>query len=350
MSGIYFDGQNIIRPQIRVKVDATGMTPIVLGAANTLMIFGTATGGVPNQIYTLSNAALAAQIFRSGDLLTAAQRAWGASPVSAGATVIKMIRVGAGVVLQSSYSLLAIATPVITVISIDYGAYTLGIQIKMEAATTTGKKVSIKLGTYVEVYDNLADNDAIVAAINNNSALVTAVKLTSGTPDNVVYTSLVGGTDGTITSSQWQTAFNMLLTDSANLYLPTTTDASIQALLVTVVNSASNQGHEGIVLVGGVASETVAQAIARAAAFASSRVKIAYPGMKQYNSAGAVVTESPVFTAAMIAGLNAGSDIQDPATYKFISGVGIEKVCTADELDQLDAAGVIGIEYVQNRG
>jgi len=352
MSGIYFDGQNVVRPQVRSKVDASGLTPVVLGSANVLMIFGIASGGIPNHVYTLSDPAQAKAIFRSGDLLKGAQRAWNPSPNLSGASVIKMVRIGATGIHQGEITLKSsVPTDLLKLTSLDYGVWTNSIQVKVETGSTSGLKITVNYLTTYEVYDNLATVASAVSAINALSGLVSATLILEGTLAIASYAPLTLGLDGTAVSADWQASFELAKTNPADLYTATTDTASIQALLLTVVNYMSTTGqHEARMYVGYTAGETVAQIKARALAFGSSRVLIATPGVKQYDDNGVLATEGAVFTACMIAGLRAGLPLEEPITFKYLNGVGLEVNYTPDQIDEFDQAGVCAVEAVPNKG
>ena len=82
-------GATLIQPQAFVYTDTTGLASVGLAASGVLAIIGTATGGTPNAATKYTDAATARNTFRSGDLLDAAEYAWGE-----GARTIYLTRVG----------------------------------------------------------------------------------------------------------------------------------------------------------------------------------------------------------------------------------------------------------------
>lgn len=351
MSGIYFDGLSVIRPQARARIDASGMTPIVIGSANVVMIFGEATGGAPNTVYTFSDPNQAKAVFRSGALLAGAQRAWNPSPSNAGATTIKMVRVNPATKSTIDIKDVSPAT-LVTLTSLDYGVWTASITVAVGSGSLSGKKITITYGTQIEVYDNLASMASAVTAINALSGLVSAVLVLEGTavtPSSA--TAMTGGTEGTTTNTEWQNAFELQKTEKADILCAMTPTASVYALLKTVVDFVNRQSqYPCMAFVGGVLGETIAQIGARTLAINDSVMVYCTPGVKQYNSSGAVVTESLEYTACAVAGLVAGNPVEMPVTYKYLNGLGLEKNYTDDEIDQLDQLGVCAVAFVPNKG
>lgn len=354
---VLFDGQTVIRPQARVRIDATGLNPTVLGSANVIMAFGNSTGGEPKKILSFTSPQDAAAVLRSGPLLDAIKKMWAASDELPGASTIKVVRVDPAV--KSTLNLLdAGSVTLITLNSKDWGAWTAGITVTVAAGSVSGKKITIidAADGITEVFDNLATVAAAVAAINNpttGSVLVDAISVAAGTLANIAATPLAGGTDGTTTNSEWTLGFNTLDTDPADIYQAVTSDASVQALLIAQVNLTSQNKRGGIVVMGHALGQTAAQVAAIAAVYAANpgRVVLATPGLKDFDANGAVVTlASYQSTAPRVAGIIAGLAIQRAATYKTISGLGLEKDYTQAELDTLEQSGVLSIESVQNRG
>ncbi len=354
---VLFDGQTVIRPQARVRIDATGLNPTVLGSANVIMAFGNCTGGEPKKILSYTSPQEAAAVLRSGPLLDAIKKMWSASDELPGASTIKVVRVDPAV--KSTLSLLdGAAAPLMSVTSKDWGAHTTGITVTVAAGSVSGKKITILKAAdgITEVFDNLANVAAAVAAINNSvngSSIVDAALILEGTLANVAATALAGGTDGTTTNSEWTLGFNKLDTDPADFYQAVTSDASVLALLVAQVNLTSQNKRGGIVVAGHALGQTKDQveAIAEVYAANAGRVVLASPGLKDFDANGAVVTlASYQSTAPRVAGILAGLAIQRAATYKTISGLGLELDYTQAELDSLEQNGVLAIENVQNRG
>lgn len=354
---VLFDGQTVIRPQTRVRIDAAGLNPVVLGSANVIMAFGNCEGGEPNKVLSFASPQDAIAVLRSGALLDAIKRMWAASDELPGASTIKVVRVDPA--LKSSLTLEdGAAVDLLTITSKDWGAHTTGITVTVAAGSVSGKKITIikAADNITEVFDNLATVAAAVAAINNpvtGSSIVDAALVLEGTLANISATALAGGTNGTTTNTEWTNAFTLLDSDPADIYHPATSDASVHALLVAQVNLTSQNKRGGIVVLGHALGLTKDQVSALAEVYAANqgRVVMCSPGLKDFDANGAVQTyASYASTAPKVAGIIAGLAIQRAATFKTISGLGLEKDYTQAELDDLEVNGVLSIENVQNRG
>lgn len=361
MGSIYFNGQSVIRPQAVGAINANGLTPLLPGAARTVMIFGLAVKGTPKKVYTLSNPADALAIFGSGGLLVAAQRAWSPSPNQPGASTIKMVRVDPAT--QGALTLASSAPAnLMTITSVDYGAYisnvTDGIYITVASGTSTGKKITITQGISTEVYDNLVTVAAAVAAINALSVLATATFTLEGTLANISATVLAGGTTGIASNTDWTNAFATALSNPANYYVPVTTDAAVHALLAAVVKTTCTQNKMGgQMYYGHAAGESAAAVAARVTTLNGvtgsdpSRNVLSTPGSMQYNAAGAIVGDGgSMYIAAAMAGMKAGMPLEEPLTFKYLSALGLETYWTPSDLDFFDQSGVSAVSFVPNKG
>lgn len=357
MGGVLFNGKMVIRPQARVAVDAQGLTPTVLGSANVLMAFGVATGGEPTKVLTFANPADAESVLRSGELLDSIKKSWNASQELPGASTIQVVRVNSatkGVLTLDDGA----STDLLTLISRDWGAHTTSIQVKVEAGSVSGKKITIQdlVDGVTEVFDNMATVADAVAAINNSvsgSVLVDATFVSEGTLADVAFAPLAGGTEGTSTNTEWTAAFDLLNSKPADFYHAVSSDASVHALLVAQVLLTSQNKYPGIVILGHALGQTAAQVEALAEVYAANqgRAVMCSPGLQDFDASGAVVTlASYISTAPRVAGLCCGLPIQQAPTFKTLAGLGLETDYTQAELDSLEQNGVLSLENVPNRG
>ena len=222
MKGIYFNGRRVLRPQAISKIDDSGMYGRGLGGGNTLALIGECTGGEPGKVLWFTDPANAKAILRSGELLTALQRAFDPSTF-AGAYLVGVVRVNPA--LQSSLTLKDInGIDTIDLTSVDYGIWNNQIRVRLEAGTTYGtaydvthstylgsKKVTITYGTSEEQGDDiyrksfafgLADPDATAGTFTISKATGLLTTTVVATP-NKVYLDAVAKTSpyGTILSA-----------------------------------------------------------------------------------------------------------------------------------------------------
>jgi len=172
MKGIYFNGKRYLRPQAISRIDDTGMYGRGLSGGNTIAIIGEATGGDPKKVLWFTDPSYAKSIFRSGNLLTAIQRAYDPS-TEGGAYLMAAIRVNPA--LQSSLNLKDTSGHnLITLTSVDYGAWNNQIKARVETGSkageiiapytpSTAKKVTITYGTSEDQGDNIYKKSLYVA-------------------------------------------------------------------------------------------------------------------------------------------------------------------------------------------
>jgi len=344
---------NLIQPQAVVYTDTTGLSSVGLSASGILAMIGTAESGTPNIATSYTSAADARNDFRDGNLLTAAEYAW-----AQGARQIYLTRVGAtsGTAAdrpcqQATLNLQASAVDALTVNSRGYGSWNNSIKAKVETGTSSGKKVTIQYYntstgvTTTESEDNLADASAIVGWLGNSSTLCSGTVLSGAlVPDNISYTNLAAGGDGTSpTAANWQTAIELYDEVSADLITTVTSDSAVHALLSTAVTSASNNKFERIGIVGGATGLSVGSwdtddsIINAAYDLNSDRMVYVSPGTD---------TVAPYFTAAKVAGKIAAADVATPLTHQIVTASSIETKFTSSQKDDLITYGVTAIEEV----
>jgi hypothetical protein len=126
--------------------------------------------------------------------------------------MLKLIRVIAADAVVASGAFESSATPRITFSAKQgKGVYGNNIQVKIEAGTDSGKKYTIHDNNADavlndEVYDNVAIA-SITAETFASSQLITAVVNSSAAePDNVAFTNLTSGSDGTIVDGDYEDA------------------------------------------------------------------------------------------------------------------------------------------------
>lgn len=161
------------------------------------------------------------------------------------------------------------------------GAYGNNIQVKIEAGSSSGKKYTIKdTNTDAvlpqEVYDNVA-----IASITSqtfaDSKLVDVTVLSSAAePDNASFTSLAGGSDGTVADSDYESAIALAAVENAgNFLFLDSYNATRNGYLET--HAAATQ--DKMVILCGLESDSVSAAVADVANFRDTdgRIIYAYP-------------------------------------------------------------------------
>jgi hypothetical protein len=304
-----------VQPGAYSAVDASALQGGDQPTAPFLVIVGAAFGGQPNVLQRFRDPQALKNRLRSGAGYDCARFA-----MSAGANPIGFIRAGSTIsqavlVLQN-----AGATTVVTLTSLDYGAWTNNIKVTVAAnnSITISYTDTASGITYNEVY-NLgagATNQNIADAINgkklgyNASQYVSATVGAGAAPLSVLaQTPLAGGSDGTSSALQagdWTSALAALEGEALDMIVPATGDATVHAQVQTHCDSMSVPAarKERTCVTGGVLGENVATVTARMASLTSKRTQLVYPGIVDFDNAGVLRTWDPFYAAAKIAAMH----------------------------------------------
>jgi hypothetical protein len=198
-------------------------------------------------------------------------------------------------------------------------------------------------------YIATAHLQAIVDWFNSTGeGYVTATRQTNaGTlPANIGFTYLSGGSDGTVTNTEWSNALTTLQTEDVQWVVPVSSDASIHAMVDTHCQFMSTQGRmERRAICGMAAGSSDSAAIAAAKALNSDRTSLVHLGYYDYDATGALVLQPPYMTAALIGGMASGVNPGTPLTNKSIKVRGLErKLRNPTDTDVLIEAGVLCVE------
>lgn len=441
---VFFNGRLWISPAVMSLVDDSAMRNKNLTVGNVLAVIGKSEGGAPATALRFGSPQEARAVLRSGELLTAIEKAFDPSSQTNGPSLVIGMRVNpavqAGLTLKDAGS-----NDVIVLKSTDYGLYTNDIKVKVESGSVKGKKLTAQLGNDYFSKDNIyrdafsvqytgaeatsrmsitgttltleAPNATVVATIDltvyktigqvvdriNATADFTAsvldgniekpslqaldgytdqdVKTAAVTvtanlqacidwlnsagegfldatrasgalaaPANIPFTYLTGGSDGTVTNTEWQAAFDALQAEDVRWVVPVSPLDSIHAMTDTHCAYMSNVARmERRAIVGPASGTTDSAAIDLAKAINSDRTSLVHLGFYDYNDAGELVLMEPYILAALIAGGFAGVDPGTPLTNKSIKVRGLErKLRNPTDTDVLIEGGVLCVEDTPN--
>jgi hypothetical protein len=165
-------------------------------------------------------------------------------------------------------------------------------------------------------------------------------------PANIPFTYLAGGSDGTVTNTEWSNAFTALQSEDVQWVVPVTSDAAIHAMADAHCAYMSTVGRrERRAIVGMAAGSTDAAAVAAAKALNSDRTSLVHLGFYDFNAAGALVLFPPYILAAMIAGAFSGVNPGTPMTNKTLKVRGLERnLRNPTDTDVLINGGVLAVE------
>ena len=198
-------------------------------------------------------------------------------------------------------------------------------------------------------YIATANLQAVVDWINSTSeGFVTATREAGAgaVPANIGYTYLTGGSDGTVTNTEWQNAFTTLQTVDVQWVVPVSGSDSIHARADTHVAFMSNVGRmERRAIVGMVSGSTDDAAIDAAKAINSDRTSLVHLGFYDYDATGRLVLMEPYILAALLAGAFSGVNPGTALTNKTVKVRGLERdLRNPTDTDQLINGGVLCVE------
>jgi hypothetical protein len=181
---------------------------------------------------------------------------------------------------------------------------------------------------------------------------VTATRPAGATdvPAAVAFTYLSGGSDGTVTNTEWTNAFTTLQSADVQWVVPLSGDAAIHAMADAHVSFMSNVARQERRAICGTASGmTDANAILAAKALNSDRTSLTHLGIYDYDQFGRLVMFEPYIAAAMIAAAFAGVNPGTPMTNKAIKVRGLErKLRNPTDTDALVTGGILCLESTPN--
>jgi len=245
---------------------------------------------------------------------------------------LKFVRIEDGTADYADYAALVGATPSITIKGKYKGTNGNNIAITITANETNAANRDIQItdGRTVELYTNggvgLANNTAIVAAVNASSNLVTAT-LESGQGstvlDAITKTYLTGGADGetSLTVAHYSAALNdVLLMEDFNFLLTpgVATDATHTTLAGILDTRDASEKKYSRYLAGIAVDETIATAVARTVS--TKRCSIVAPNVEYtHRIDGTSSIYDGSYLACAYAGKLCASSIQLGGTHKTVS-------------------------------
>jgi len=163
---------------------------------------------------------------------------------------------------------------------------------------------------------------------------------------NVGYTNLTGGTDGVVTNTEWQSAFDALQAEDVQWVVPLSDSAAVHAMADTHVAYMSNVGRmERRAFVGGAVGVSDADAKTAAHNLNSDRTAYVHLGYYDYDENGTLVLYPPYQTAVLVAAGFAGLNPGSAMTNKALKVRGLErKLRNPTDTDGLITEGVLCVE------
>lgn len=151
---VFFNGQLLITPTTASVVNDDAMQNRNLSVGNAVAFLGRSLGGKPHTVLSFDSPDVAKRALRGGELLTAVLKAFDPSAETGAPSVVRVIRVNPAV--QSALDLLdSDAATVIQLKSANYGQADNLIKVKIEAGSSSGKRITAQMGNNYYTGDNI---------------------------------------------------------------------------------------------------------------------------------------------------------------------------------------------------
>ena len=167
-------------------------------------------------------------------------------------------------------------------------------------------------------------------------------------PTEIPLTNLTGGETNPPPAS-WAELFAKVADLGAYYIVPLTADEAIHGELAQFLRNESDNGNHLRGTVGGGFEESISDLRSRQMNLRNSRVRLVGNSGRRRMSDGRVYHFPAYMFAALVAGISSGLEIGEPATYKHVSIESLDTKFTGDQLDELDAIGVVMAEFVRTR-
>jgi hypothetical protein len=150
----------------------------------------------------------------------------------------------------------------------------------------------------------------------SSSTLAEATLLNTSAAASLVATSqtATGGADGL--TLDFEEALQSIENADVQIVVLFTEDASSQSKLGAHLTASATAGHERQAYCAIASTETLTNVKTRAASLNNAGIALASQSIKLIDPRGKTLTKSPKYTALMLAGMQAGSDIGEPLTRK----------------------------------
>lgn len=208
-----------------------------------------------------------------------------------------------------------------------------------------------------------ADVWAIINWVTNNSQYITAAKASGaigGAPTNTTAPAfLSGGSEGTTAFSNWQTGLNLLKRMRVNSVVVLSADPAVHAALdahcayMCGIGRSERDGFVGLQNAGLTDVPTKTEAKAQIVDLNTRHVRAFAQTSERYNTAGEREEFTTYFTAAIAAGMQAGSVVGTSLTNKFANILALRQSSTwnpTDDSEEMIQAGLCFLENVEGVG
>lgn len=188
----------------------------------------------------------------------------------------------------------------------------------------------------------------LINQVSHDPYIAIEVDWTKELPETIELTNLEGAEVRPAPAS-WSEMFSKVAETGAYYIVPLTSNEAIHGELSQFLRDESNEGNHIRGLVGGGINETMDELRSRQMNLRNSRIGVVGNSGRRRMSDGRVINFPGYMYAALIGGIASGLDVGEPITFKHVNIESLDRKFTGDQLDQLDAAGVIMTEFVRTR-
>lgn len=354
----YFNGKVHIEPGSGAKIITNVAPSPNLLSTGTVVVIGESDGGLTyedNLIYQSSEPNFLKEALRGGVAKRCLDFIFNPSLQYPGANRVYFIRAQQATVATATISQVTGGAVTFVITTKDKGLYlsdaTNGLKWKLVAGTTdTDKHVlmlefeqnviwsSPEISTFQELIDAIAANTYAASLISAAVTSGTATTAIDNTVRTANYAVFVGGTSPVMDGDDVDGALALAAPLQADIYFIASETAAFHAKVAS--HLTNNVERDAIMFVGGAANETKAEVLARAATLNDEKYNLCYPDIYVAKEDGSGMESlSPMYFAAMCAGLAGGLPAFQPLTYKTINVLGFNP--NEGELDKTDREDLI---------
>lgn len=374
----YFNGKIYIEPSSGAKIITNvAPTPNLL-SSGVVAVIGESEGGLTMEdgvVYESTKPNFLKTVLRDGVAKRCIDLIFSPSSVYNGAQKVLFIRAQKATVATATITQSTGGSVTFVMTTKDKGLYlsdaTNGLKWKLIAGVVdTAKEIlqlqldgvtiwsSPEVGTYQDLIDAIEADDFAKTVISGAVTVGTATTAIDASVRTSSFAVFTGGTSPSMVGDDVDDALALLAPFTPNILFIASEDATFHAKLLAFANTVSEQPIQ--CFFGGALDETEAQVKARALTFNAENAFLAYPNviLPKEDGSGSEI-KSPMYLAAIGAGLRAGLPPFQPLTYKAVNVLGFD--CVAGELDkdareELIRAGVMyfrnipGVGFACNKG
>lgn len=263
MAQAFYEGEIKTRPGLYQRQSNVGGVMVAGASVGIGAIIIKAEWGEPEKVYTFSGQTAANDIkktFGTGLDVPSAL-----AMLSGGLSILRVVRTASTSGAKGTVTL----DTALTLTAKYDGAYPLNVTVRDSLTETDKKEVILMSGsTVLEKFIADGKAGAIATAINGNSEYITATATTDNTSvSNVANSLFVGGANGTVSTSDYESAITKLENYKYDGIVVATHDTAVHTYLSEYLNNVEASGKRAYGVVGGYTDLVLTTRMTNAQAF-----------------------------------------------------------------------------------